>query len=443
MSTYTQQLRLSVGVWAEITAIATSVVSGVAKVTYTTRKTHSFTVGQTVTVQGLNTSGYNGTFTIDLVTSTTFRVSNATTGGTTVPPYGLAYIPTYYDLTTIDSLIINGGRPDITSDVSPMTSSVDVIIDRSAGAQPFNLNQLYLVEHYHLGAWVPLFTGTVTDIDVSVNTWASNTYGTFRYRIQAASMMAKMFYHYGYYTGSSIVTTSGHTVGDWVDLVINAQADDIDFYFAGTVGTDSTVMHKRSNGYYTDWDIASTAANTGRGNLHDRPNGKVYYSSFASSTSPSFYALTGDVLTATGLSARKSITDIYNKTSVSSTNQSINTATSTFSTSQLAYGYREGSRSTEAQLQTELDNQADDFNLIRRSPKWRFGTVTIDLANQYLEDADRTQLFSTRTNTAYLPTFPTQLGGATQCLTDNWSWSFSPGMSTLTLGLCPFTDLHP
>jgi hypothetical protein len=256
-------------------------------------------------------------------------------------------------------------------------------------------------------------------------------------------MMAKMFYHYGYYTGSSIVTTSGHTVGDWVDLVINAQADDIDFYFAGTVGTDSTVMHKRSNGYYTDWDIASTAANTGRGNLHDRPNGKVYYSSFASSTSPSFYALTGDVLTATGLSARKSITDIYNKTSVSSTNQSINTATSTFSTSQLAYGYREGSRSTEAQLQTELDNQADDFNLIRRSPKWRFGTVTIDLANQYLEDADRTQLFSTRTNTAYLPTFPTQLGGATQCLTDNWSWSFSPGMSTLTLGLCPFTDLHP
>jgi len=443
VSTYTQQLRLSVGAWAEITAIATSVVSGVAKVTYTTRRAHSFTVGQTVTVQGLNTSGYNGTFTIDLVTSTTFRVSNTTTGGTTVPPYGLAYIPTYYDLTTIDSLIINGGRPDITSDVSPMTSSVDIIIDKTASAQPFNLNQLYLVEHYHLGAWVPLFTGTVTDIDVSVNTWASNTYGTFRYRIQAASMMAKMYYHYAYYTGSSIVTTAGWTAGDWVDLVVNTQADDIIYYFAGTIGTDSTVMHKRSNGNYTDWDIASTAANTGRGNLHDRPNGKVYYNSYASSTSPSFYTLAAVDINASGLSAHKSITDIYNKTSVSSTNQSINTATSTFSTSQLAYGYRDGSRSTEAQLQTELNDQAADFNLIRRSPKWRFGAVTIDMANQNLDDADRTQLFSTRTNTAYNIAFPTQLGGATECLTDNWSWSFSPGMSTLTLGLCPFTDLHP
>lgn len=441
MSTYTQNLRLSVGKWAEITAIATTGT----KVTYTSLNPHGFSVGDSVTIQGLGKAGYNGTFTIDLVTTSTFRVSNTTTGSTTVPPYGLAYIATRFDLTSISSLTINGGRPDISSDVAPMTSSVDIIVDQTDYPQPsFNLNQLYLVEHYDAGAWTPLFTGTVTDINVTVNT-ASNVpdYLTFRYTIQAASIMAKMFYHPAYYTGSSIVTTSGWTAGDWVDLVVNTQANDIKYYFAGTIGTDSTVMYKRSNGTYLDWDIASTAAQTGRGNLHDRPNGKVYYNSFTSSSSPTFYTLIASIISATSLSATKSITDIYNTTEVTSTNASLTTASSTFSTSQKSYGYRTGSRSTEANLQTEINNQASDFNLIRRSPKWRFGSVVIELANSALSDADRTQLFTTRTNTAYEVPFPTQMGGTTECLVDNWQWTFSPGMSTLTLGMCPFTDLHP
>ena len=49
-------------------------------VTITTTTPHNFVVGQSVTVSGVTVGGYNGTFTITSVTSTTFTYNDSTTG---------------------------------------------------------------------------------------------------------------------------------------------------------------------------------------------------------------------------------------------------------------------------------------------------------------------------------------------------------------------------
>jgi len=66
------------------TATVTSVdgASVPADATYTTDAPHTFVVGETVTVAGADTAGYNGTFVITAVGSTTFTVVNAETSAT-------------------------------------------------------------------------------------------------------------------------------------------------------------------------------------------------------------------------------------------------------------------------------------------------------------------------------------------------------------------------
>lgn len=70
-----------------ITTIAPSTPSS-GSVTYTTQSTHTLVQGQSITIASLTTAGYNGTFTVTTVTTNTFVVANATTGGTTTGQTG-------------------------------------------------------------------------------------------------------------------------------------------------------------------------------------------------------------------------------------------------------------------------------------------------------------------------------------------------------------------
>jgi len=108
----------------EITGIPTFSISAVApntpagSVTYTTTTAHTLIVGDTVTISGLAPVGYNGTFTITAVTTTspyTFTVVNATTttvtdaDGSAVATRKFTYSPAVVspdiDLTTVSGTV--------------------------------------------------------------------------------------------------------------------------------------------------------------------------------------------------------------------------------------------------------------------------------------------------------------------------------------------------
>ena len=444
MTVYDQQLRVITGKYTAQNVLVFSATG--TSVTYSTGITHSWSVGDEIYVTGLSIAGYNGIFTVTAVpTATTVRVANTTTGTNTT--YGLIVSNNQYDNTLIDTLRITGGRTAVTESVTPMLASVDIIDydNDTYFVDNFNLNHVLIVETYdtYTSSWKPLFTGTITDIRVTVDTWASGE-GYYRYSLEAASVMSRLSYHNQAYSGSDALVNAGNAAYLWIVETLNGSPDyGSSMYWYGNVATDTVTMHKRTNGTYNDWDVIDSASRSARGNFHDRPNGRIYYASYASSASPSFYPITMDRITAPGLSASKSITDVYNLCKVNSTNTSITSGSAADATSRTAFGRRQGDRETELQTQTEVDNQAADFLKIRKSPKLRAMSIVIDLANTNLDDEDRSTLYDTRTNSPYSFDLDYRLGGGGDSYTNNWSWEFSRGMARITINPCEATDLHP
>lgn len=448
MTVYDQQIRVITGTMKADVSVTTA--TGTA-VTYTTGSTHYFVVGDEVLIKGLATAGHNGFFTITAVpTATTFRVASTQTGtGNTA---GLAIKNAQYDLTVIDSLNIRGGRQDVTTPVTPMTASVDVIMDYETSNlfDSFNLNHGLIIQTYDTftAKWVDLFVGQLTDVTARINSYfpTVGTSDSVIWTLSGTTAMARLDYNSSFYSASDAVVTAGNAGYLWVVEALNNNPDfGAGMYWYGAIVPttgDNILMHQRPHGTYLDSDVIQTAASSCRANWHDRADGKVYYQTFANSVSPTYYPLSTNAINLYSINATKSIRDVYNKTNVTTTNVAIDTGTAANTTSRNQYGRRTGERSTELAVQASVNLQATDFLEIRRQPKWRFGTFTINLLNPDLDDEDRSTLYATRTNTAYECNFGTVFG-LIDGLVDNWEWSFSRNQATISIQVCEYSDLHP
>ena len=112
---------------ADISNLASAAISSASltagTVTVTTSAAHDFTVGQMVSIQGMSVSGYNGTFQVLTVpTSTTFTYADTTAGLASSATGGTATVTS----DTLD-LAANFSDPGIT------TSEVE--IDTAAWAR--------------------------------------------------------------------------------------------------------------------------------------------------------------------------------------------------------------------------------------------------------------------------------------------------------------------
>lgn len=443
MSVYDQQVRVITGTMKADISVTTA--TGTA-VTYTTGSTHFFNVGDEVLIKGLATAGHNGIFTITAVpTSLTFRVASTQTGtGNTA---GLAILNRQYDLTVIDSVSVRGGRQDVTANVTPMTATVDIVQDYYSDADltDFDLNHGLIIQTYDTFTtkWVDLFVGQVTDVTARIDASSNSGFVPVVFSIQGTTPMARLDYNSSSYSGSDALVTTGNAGYLWVVETLNKNPDfGSGFYWYGAVGVDNILMHKRVNGTYVDSDVIYSAASSCRANFHDRPDGKIYYSTFASTVTPTYFSLSEELFTINSLSATKSIRDVYNKTNVTTTNVAVSTGTAADTTSRNKYGRRAGDRDTELAVQASIDLQATDFLAIRKNPKFRMDAVQINLANTNLDDEMRSALYKTRTNTPYEINFGT-LFGTDQYFVDNWGWSFSRGNSTIAFQVCEYADLHP
>ena len=447
MTAYDQQVRVITGTMKADISVTTA--TGTA-VTYTTGSTHFFQVGDEVLIKGLATAGHNGFKTITAVpTSLTFRVASTQTG--TGDTAGLAILNRQYDLTVIDSVSVRGGRQDVTTSVTPMTATVDIVQEYYSEAvlDNFDLNHGLIIQTYdtYTSVWVDLFVGQVTDVTARIDSPSvTGEYVAVVFSIQGTTPMARLDYNSSSYSGSDAVVTAGNAGYLWVVEALNKNPDfGSGFYWYGAIVPttgDNIIMHKRTNGTYVDTDVIQTAATSCRANWHDRPDGKVYYQTFANSVSPTYFSLSEEMFTLNSLSATKSIRDVYNKTNVTTTNTAVNTGTAADTTSRNKYGRRAGNRDTELNSQASIDLQANDFLAIRKDPKFRMDTVQINLANNNLDNEIRSELYKTRTNKPYEIAFGT-LFGTRQCLVDNWAWAFSRGNTTIALQVCDYEDLHP
>ncbi len=441
MSVYNQQLRVITGTMKDDVYVQTATGS---QVTYSTGTDHYFVVGDEVFIKGLATAGHNGFKTINTVTATTFRCASTQTG--TGDAAGLAVLNNQYDLTVIDSLNCRGGRQDVTADVTPMTASVDIILNYDeADLAEFDLNHGLIIQAYddYTSAYVDLFVGQVTDVTATLTAATNSNFMTTTFTINGTTPFARLNYNSSSYSGSDALVTSGNPGYLWVAETLIKNPDfQTGNYWYGAVTTDNIIMHQRAHGTYLDADICFSAARSTRANLHDRPDGKLYYTPFSVTVSPTNYQLEAEHFVMNSLSATKSIKDVYNKTNVTTTNSAVSTGTAANTASRNKYGRRAGTRDTELAVQASINLQATDFLDVRKTPIFRMNAVQINLANTRLGDVDRNALYKTRTNSAYQIDFGT-LFGEVPYFVDNWEWSFSRGNSTITFQVCEQIDLHP
>jgi hypothetical protein len=187
----------------------------------------------------------------------------------------------------------------------------------------------------------------------------------------------------------------------------------------------------------TNW-FSLSAATSARGCVHDRADGKAYYNSYAQTLQATNGTIESAHIIGNGLTAKRSITDVYTVCVVTSTNASNSDQQDSSTTGQIGdYGKRYAYRTTELQVQAEQLAQAKAFLISRQNPRWNPDAITVDLG---LIDTTTygtwlAKYFGVRTNSRFTVPLPAPLGGSIDSLLDNWTWSFTRGRMFLTMQL--------
>lgn len=370
-------------------------------------------------------------------------------GWTTVNPNVEVVYDSGNTVATIDTLSIRGGRQDVTVQPSAMQCSIDVITSTSIADSNSTLGATMVVNVYNpvlvsgtpIG-WVPLFTGLISDKYVSTDSW-SNGAGLYRYTFSGYSRLASFQLESRAYAGSSNITTSTGSASDRINEVFGGWQ--YSGSWIGGLNTDSILLHKRAAGTYLSADIIESAATSARGCVHDRADGKVYYNNYTQTLQATNGTIETEHIIGNGLTARRSITDVYTVCVVTSTNAANSDQQDSSTGGQIGnYGKRFGYRTTELQTDVVMLSQATAFLTSRQNPRWNPDAITIDLG---LIDTTTygtwlAKYFGVRTNSRFNVPLPAPLGGNIDSLLDNWNWSFTRGRMFLEMQLSTALYTH-
>jgi hypothetical protein len=358
-------------------------------------------------------------------------------GWTTANPNTEVVFDSGATVATIDSLSIRGGRQDVTVQPSAMQCSIDVVTSGSVPDTYSQIGATMVVNVYNpvTSAWVPLFTGLLSDKTVRTDSWSDGA-GLYRYTFSGYSRLASFQLESRSYAGSSNVTSSTGSASDRINEVFGGWQ--YSGSWIGGLNTDSILLHKRDNGTYLSADIIESAATSAKGCVHDRADGLVYYNNYAQTLQTTNGTIESAHIIGNGLSSIRSITDIYTVCVVTSTNASVSDQQDSSTGGQIsAYGKRYGYRTTELQSQSVMAAQATAFLTARQNPRWNPEAITVDLG---LIDTTTygtwlAKYFGVRTNSRFTVPLPSALGGNIDALLDNWNWRFSRGRMFLEMQL--------
>jgi len=358
-------------------------------------------------------------------------------GWTTADPNVKVSYASGATVSVIDSLNIRGGRQDVTVQPTAMQCSIDVLTSTSIADADSKLGATMVVNVYNsvTSAWVPLFTGLISDKSVATDSW-SNGDGLYRYTISGYSRFASFQMVSATYAAGSTIVSSADSASARILEVFN-QWQYVSSFF-GSVNTDTVLLHKRTAGTYLSADLIESAATSARGCVHDRADGKAYYNSYAQTLQTTNGTIESAHIIGNGLTAKRSITDVYTVCVVTSTNASNSDQQDSSTGGQIGdYGKRFAYRTTELQVQAEQATQATAFLTSRQNPRWNPDAITVDLG---LIDTTTygtwlAKYFGVRTNSRFTVPLPSALGGNIDALLDNWNWSFTRGRMFLTMQL--------
>ena len=358
---------------------------------------------------------------------------------------------------TLSNLTISSGRTDIYQQPLAGYCSVEIVnTDQSVLAIEIN-DSLALQVKDTSGTFIPIFGGFVTDIDQSVkSSGALAIVQTFRVTALGALSKLPKILTEGVlvkdFDGDQIYSIlSGLLYNAWNEVpaatqwtTYNATETWADAQNSGLGEIDQPGDYElaaRSSSVTDVYSLVSALATSGLGYIYEDAQGRIGY---ASSTHRSTYLaangyldVTGNHALSRGISTSRKLGDIRNAVTITYKNGA--QVTDTDAASIALYGQQAQNITTSIEKGADATSQAAFYLDLRAYPQSLFKSITFELTNPEIDNADRDALLNVFMG---LPLDITNLpanmtGGRFQGFVEGWTFNSAFNKLSVTLNLSP------
>lgn len=371
----------------------------------------------------------------------------------------------FYPSNTLDRIRITSGRRNVLD--QPNAGYVNVEFWTSAD-QPLDIelsDALVISVDKATTGTQTLFTGTISDIQISLSSYGSvgsmaiyNVTGVgslalLNKRLAGTSGYSKEFdgtriYNILY---EAFVTEWDDldNVTTWADLPNNVSWASYDATNDALVNDLSTTidtpgeyeLYAYSGGEANALDLAQQAAQSGRGVLWEHWDGGIHYDDYAARALETPFILTGADLSVKGLNTYNQWGDIVNDVTIVYKNG--NTERAQDPQSQVIYGQLSATKETLLESSADALEQAGAYLESRAYPRIYPQTLTIPLHSPTVSDATRDALLAVyngmRVSTSDLPAvFGTTFDG----FVEGWEWDLTRELCTLSLFVSAYSETY-
>lgn len=370
------------------------------------------------------------------------------------------------------SLLVNGSG-DLTSltlaDVTITSGRTDIYSQATAGYAAFTIlnfdaenvtldlnDQVTIKVKDSTGAYVNLFGGYVTDIDLEMV--QAGTGGTIQnLKVIALGALSKLpktltdgilskeFDGQQIYDVLSPIlfnqwnevpaaeTWAGYSpTTDWT----NAENSGI-----GEIDTGDYKLTARASSVTDVYSLVAALANSGLGYLYEDNQGRICYADSTHRneylTANGYTSVSGNTALAAGIKTSMKSGDIRNNVTITYKNNQTVTASDSDSIS--TYGYQAQGIQTTLENSTDATSQANFYLKIRAYPQPQFRSITFPLGNPEIDDSDRDSLLKVFMGLPIeITDLPINIGnGRFQGFVEGWSFRASYNGLAITLTVSP------
>jgi hypothetical protein len=358
---------------------------------------------------------------------------------------------------TLSNLTISSGRTDIYQQPLAGYCSVEIVnTDQSVLAIEIN-DSLALQVKDTSGTFIPIFGGFVTDIDQSVKSSGSNAIvQTFKViALGALSKLPKILTEgvlVKDFDGDQIYSIlSGLLYNAWNEVpaatqwtTYNATETWADAQNSGLGEIDQPGDYElaaRSSNVTDVYSLVAALATSGLGYIYEDAQGRIGY---ASSTHRSTYLaangyldVTGNHALSRGVATSRKLGDIRNSVTITYKNGA--QVSDTDAASIALYGQQAQNITTSIENGADATSQAAFYLDLRAYPQSLFKSITFELTNPEIDNADRDDLLNVFMG---LPLDITDLpanmtGGRFQGFVEGWTFNAGFNKLSVTLNLSP------
>ena len=360
---------------------------------------------------------------------------------------------------TLAGMTITSGRTDIYS--QPQAGYCNIsLLETNESAISYEINMPVSVEiKDSSGDWVFLFGGFLSDIAIEVATSGSTALSQ-RVNLIAIGSLARLAR--AVFDGNISSDTDGDQIYAVLSGVLFDTWDEVPAATTWATYDPTTTwanaensglgeidqpgdydLDSQSNVLNNVYAVVSQLATSGLGYIYEDAQGRIGY---ADSTHRSEYLaangyvdLDGNHATGPGLNIVKRAGDVRNSITITYTSSGNSSVTDSDANSIADYGQLAATVATTLKNQTDAEDQAAFYLLIRAYPQYQMSRITFEIGSPEIDNSDRDSLLNVfmglPLNIQNLPS--NMVSGEFQGFVEGWTWRAGYNRLTLELNVSP------